>query len=147
MNNAVHLEKLFLRDLEKLKEELSAFSQDTDLWVPVKGISNPAGNLCLHIIGNLRHFIGAVLGDSQYIRDRKSEFETPFLPRTTLYDQIDLCVEEVSRTLRRLDQEMLNKRYPLDVFSEAMSTAYFLLHLYGHLQYHLGQINYYRRLA
>jgi hypothetical protein len=147
MNSALLLEKLFHRDLEKLKEELSAFSQDTDLWVPVKGISNPPGNLCLHIIGNLRHFIGHVLGGSAFIRDRKKEFETPFLTRKVLYDQIDLCFEEISSTLKQMDATKLEKTYPLEVLGESISTSYFLMHLYGHLQYHLGQINYYRRLA
>ena len=58
------ISEMMERDLLKLKEELSAYTNEADLWKTPAGISNSAGNLALHLIGNLNHFIGATLGNS-----------------------------------------------------------------------------------
>lgn len=41
---------------------------------------------------------------------------------------------------------MLQQEYPILVFESKTSTEFFLIHLSTHLAYHLGQINYHRRL-
>ena len=48
---------LFERDLQKLKTEIELYKDEDNLWLIKKGIDNSAGNLCLHLIGNLSHFI------------------------------------------------------------------------------------------
>ena len=68
------LAKLYERDLNKLKDEIAAYRGDADLWVAAQGTANSAGNLCQHLTGNLKHFIGAILGESDYVRDRDAEF-------------------------------------------------------------------------
>jgi uncharacterized damage-inducible protein DinB len=140
------LSKLFERDLDILREQIEAYTDEDDLWVTEGRIANSAGNLCLHITGNLRHFVGAVLGETGYVRDRHREFNASGVARDTLLLGVDTAIQEVMRTLERLSEESLDSMYPLEVFGYPMTTHYFLIHLYGHLNYHLGQINYHRRL-
>lgn len=141
-----HLIELFKKDLAKLKEEINLYTDEEKIWTVKEGISNSAGNLCLHLCGNLQHFIGAVLGDSGYIRNREAEFKLKDIARNKLIDEIDATIAIVTDTLEQLSKKDLEKEYPLPVFGGPINTQYFLLHLAGHLNYHLGQINYHRRL-
>lgn len=137
---------LFERDLEKMKLEISAYTNEQDIWVVKENISNSAGNLCLHITGNLKHFIGNMLGNIAYERDRNKEFSDKNIPASSLLSALDETMAAVKQTLENLSREDLLKTFPLKVFGYEMTTGYFLIHLYGHLNYHLGQINYHRRL-
>ena len=56
------LAELYERDLNKLKSEIEQYADEADVWTVTGDIANPAGVLCLHIAGNLRHFFGSVLG-------------------------------------------------------------------------------------
>lgn len=138
--------KLFDRDLEKLKQEIEAYKAEEDLWIVTNEISNSAGNLCLHLIGNLNHFIGAVLGNTGYIRQRDLEFSQTNISKTKMIEDIDNTLVMVKDVLGKLTVHNLQEQYELKVFGEAMSTEFFLTHLSTHLAYHLGQINYHRRL-
>ena len=138
--------KLFKRDLNKLIEEIDLYKNDTNLWEIDGLVTNSAGNLCLHLIGNLNHFIGAILGDTGYIRQRELEFSLKDVPKSELINQIKKTIEVVENTLNTLTEADLKKDYKVQVFKEAMTTEYFLIHLTMHLAYHLGQINYHRRL-
>lgn len=140
------LQSLFKRDLQKLKIEIDAYQNQENIWKTDKNISNSAGNLCLHLIGNLNHYIGATLGNSGYIRDRALEFSLKNIPKNKLIQQIEDTIEIVDLTLEKLSAEDLQKGYPDEPLGYAMTTEYFLIHLFGHLSYHLGQINYHRRL-
>ena len=146
MNLAEILRGLYERDLDKLAVEIEAFGNENDLWIASGAVSNSAGNLCLHMCGNILHFIGATLGESGYIRDRDSEFARKAVPREELLAEIAATREVVARTLSDLTAEKLNENYPIEVFGHPMTTAWFLTHLATHLNYHLGQINYHRRL-
>ncbi len=137
---------LYERDLAKLKSEIEQYSDAADLWRVEGGIANSAGNLTLHLIGNLEHFIGAVLGNSGYIRDRDREFSDRDIPREDLVSAIDETRATVKSTLEALTDEDLSQNYSIEVFGEPMTTGFFLVHLATHLNYHLGQINYHRRL-
>jgi uncharacterized damage-inducible protein DinB len=137
---------LLIRDLTKLKSEVEAYSDERDLWKIRGEISNSAGTLSLHLCGNLRHFIGAILGNSDYVRDRPAEFNDRDVSRTELLARIDLTIDEIQDALETISQERLFERYPEEVFGYQMTTEFFLIHLHGHLNYHLGQINYHRRL-
>ncbi|MBK9421545.1 MAG: DinB family protein [Flavobacteriales bacterium] len=137
---------LFVRDLRKLCNEIDAFDAEIDLWRTMGTVSNSAGNLTLHICGNLRHFVGAVLGGSAYIRDREREFGATGIPKSDLLDEVNRTIASVEDALAQLDEQRLLQPYPIRVLPEETTTGYFLLHLYGHLNYHLGQVNYLRRL-
>ncbi len=138
--------RIFARDLQKLKTEIRAYNREENLWLFNKDIANSAGNLCLHIVGNLNHFIGATLGSTGYLRQRDLEFSLKNVPEAELLKQIDDTILMVEIALKKLSNEDLEKPYPIVVFKEPMTTEYFLVHLTTHLTYHLGQINYHRRL-
>lgn len=138
--------ELFERDLLQLKEQIRLYGNESDLWVVKADISNSAGNLCLHLIGNLNHFIGAVLGETGYIRDRDFEFAAKDVPRALLLARIDETIEVVKNTLQQLPDDCFEDNFPVEKRGQIVKMDHMLVHLYGHLSYHLGQINYHRRL-
>jgi len=140
------LQKLFQRDLEKLKQEISLYHDEKNLWVIDKSIANSAGNLCLHLVGNLNTYIGAEIGKTGYVRNRDLEFSQKNIPKDQLVKMIEDTIVIVQNGLNKLNESDLEKEYPLLVFKEKTSTGYFLIHLAVHLGYHLGQVNYHRRL-
>lgn len=146
MSTIEALKQLFNRDLEKLKREILAYHDEADLWKIEKGIANSAGNLCLHLVGNLNAYIGAEFAKTGYIRNRDLEFSQKNIPHSELVKMIEDTIPIVQNGLDALKPEDLEKEYPLLVFKEKTSTGYFLIHLAMHLGYHLGQINYHRRL-
>jgi len=138
--------KLYERDLNRLIREIDQYEVEEDLWIGRNEIKNSAGNLALHLCGNLQHFIGAVIGDSGYIRERDNEFADRNIPVSVIKDRIHKTIEVIQETLGSIDPKQLEGAYPHEIFGHQMSTNYFIVHLYGHLNYHLGQINYHRRL-
>jgi len=141
---AIH--DLMLRDLDKLIVEINRYENEQDLWKCSGDISNTAGNLCLHICGNLQHFIGATIGQDGYARKRDEEFNLKNVARSEMLNEIDKTRSAVSKALQSMPPELLEANYPLEPFGKPMTHAFFLIHLAGHLEYHLGQINYHRRL-
>ena len=140
------LTELYERDLNKLRDEIAQYTDENDLWKTSDGISNSAGNLCLHLTGNLKHFFGAVIGGTGYVRDRDAEFANKNISRSEMLADIDATRNVVLSTLAGLTEEDLDKPYPIEVFGHPMTTGYFVTHLATHFNYHLGQINYHRRL-
>jgi uncharacterized damage-inducible protein DinB len=140
------LAKLYERDLGLLTREIDKYVSTEDLWKVEGQITNSAGNLAMHICGNLQHFIGTVLGGSDYIRERDLEFSKKNVSPDTQKNEIEITKAIISKTLSNLADGELEKPYPIEVFGQPMSTEYFLVHLATHLNYHLGQINYHRRL-
>ena len=140
------LKSLYRRDLEKLKTDINSYQTEANLWRIENGVTNSAGNLSLHLIGNLNHFIGAEIGKSGYVRQRDLEFSNKNIPRNELSKMIDDTLAAVENAIDSLRDEQFDEEYPIIVFTEKMTTGYFLVHLATHLAYHLGQINYHRRL-
>lgn len=139
------LSTLFSRDLQILKDQVNAYSSEESLWIKADGITNTGGNLSLHLSGNLQHFIGALLGGTSYVRDRPFEFSGK-VTRQELLDDIDAAEKAVTETLNGMDPAGFEKEYPIEMFGGPVKTEWFVLHLYSHFSYHLGQINYHRRL-
>ncbi len=137
---------LFNRDLKRLHNEIEAYSDEAVLWQKVEGISNPAGNLCLHLVGNLNEYIGRQLGGIPYERNRPLEFSATDVPQKDLLLMIQKTQEVVENALNPLVNEQFQAKYPENVLGYDMTVHYFLVHLNGHLNYHLGQINYHRRI-
>jgi uncharacterized damage-inducible protein DinB len=140
------LTELYERDLYKLRDEIELYADEADLWKTVGDAPNSAGNLCLHLNGNLQHFFGAVLGDTGYVRDRDAEFADKNVPREKLLADIETTLKVVKTTLAKLTDDDLAQNYPLEVFGKPMTTGWFATHLCTHLTWHLGQINYLRRM-
>jgi len=139
--------KIIDRDLVKLAEELGQYPTEESIWVVKPGITNSAGNLCLHLCGNLQHFFGAVIGKTGYIRNRDNEFSATNIPRTELLKEIEKAQVAVKETLESFKPSLLIKEYPLKVYDYSMTSMHFFIHLTAHLGYHLGQVNYHRRLT
>lgn len=140
------LVKLFDRELDKLIAELELFESEAALWAGAAGVSNAAGNLALHIVGNLNQYIGVRLGGTDYLRDRSAEFGSRDIPRHELIARVSATKTMLETVLVRLEAAQLEEIYPEEVLGYAMTTRYLLIHLYGHLNYHLGQVNYLRRV-
>jgi uncharacterized damage-inducible protein DinB len=141
------IKKLFNRDLQRLKVEIEQYETESDIWKTGGSISNSAGNLCLHLVGNLNTYIGKELGNTGYIRNRELEFSAKDVPKKELIQMVDDTISMVNQTLNALNEEILDTEYPILVFEQPTSTEYLLVHLTTHLTYHLGQINYHRRLG
>ncbi|MCE1204882.1 MAG: DUF664 domain-containing protein [Holophagaceae bacterium] len=133
------------RDLRCFIREVEAFPDDAALWQTVPGITNSAGNLALHVAGNLRHFVGAVLGGSGYLRQRDAEFARRSVTRAEVAALLEAAAAEVEAGLESLRAETLDQPYPQELLGHRPATARFLVHLATHLAFHLGQAGYLRR--
>jgi uncharacterized damage-inducible protein DinB len=141
------LTRVLTRDLRAARRELEAFADERDIWRTAPGVSNCAGTLALHIAGNVQHFLGAVLGGTGYARDRDAEFGRRAVSRAELLAELDGAAAVVAPSLARLDDAALARPYPQPVAGKTVATGDFLLHVATHLAYHLGQMDYHRRLV
>ena len=137
----------YLRELNKLKEEISLYKNENDLWILKGDIKNSPGTLTLHLIGNLKHFIGTQLGNTGYIRNREKEFSDKNISREILLKEIDEVIGMMQKILSEITDEKFNSKYPVEFLAAKRTVGEILFILYGHLNYHLGQINYHRRLV
>jgi len=140
------LAALFSRDLTRLIQELQAFPSDEILWRTAPGVKNSAGNLVLHLEGNLREYIGRQLGDIAYSRARDQEFALTGITRDDLVQRMEQVKELVARVVSKLPDSELAAPYLENVLQTPLSSHDFLVHLHGHLNFHLGQIDYLRRI-
>lgn len=137
---------LFNRDLNRLYKEIEAYTNEAVLWQRAEGITNPAGNLCLHLVGNLNEYIGRQIGQIPYQRNRPHEFSATDISKKELLEMVQATQKVVEMALETMANVQLSAIYPENVLGYEMTVHYFLVHLNGHLNYHLGQINYHRRL-
>ena len=140
------LQSLFTRDLKRLRAEIELYQEEENIWKTEGSIANSAGNLCLHLVANLNTYIGKEIGKTSYIRNRDLEFSLKNVPRAELLNKINDTIRVVNAALDNLKESDLVIEYPVLVFEEKTSTGYLLVHLATHLTYHLGQVNYHRRL-
>ena len=146
MSTPKDLATLFRRDLAKLIQHIESFPNDESLWQVLPGVSNAAGNLALHIQGNLREYVGRQLGQISYVRNRPLEFSARGLSRQEVCAQLTELMHSIPLVIGNLSEEQLETEYPEVVLGAATSTRELLIHLYGHLNWHLGQVNYLRRI-
>lgn len=142
---STELAALFRRDLARLVRQLDALD-DARLWQVVPGVTNSAGNLLLHLNGNLREYVGRQLGGVPYVRDRAREFAARDVPRQELTAALAELATLIPGVLERMTEGRWNETFPENVLGEPLTTRQFVVHLYGHLNYHLGQIDYLRRV-
>jgi len=140
------LKELFKRDLNRLKQEIEFYNDETTLWEIESSIKNSGGNLCLHIIGNLKTYIGNGLAQIGYLRQRDFEFSGKLVERNEIYKQIDETIQIVSQGLDQITEEQLKENFPIIIWEVETGMAFTIIHLHSHLNYHLGQISYHRRL-
>jgi hypothetical protein len=140
------LMEIFESQINKLKTEINLYKDEADLWVVKGQISNSPGNLCLHLLGNLNHFVGHHIGGTGYQRNRPAEFADKNVPREELNTRIDALIEVVKKSLPRINDTDLSKPFPDKLGDKIHEYGWTLIHLTNHFDYHLGQINYHRRL-
>ena len=142
---AQDVSRLLVRELEGCRREVELFPDDQSVWRTLPGVTNSAGNLTLHLVGNLQHFVGAVLGKTGYVRDRDAEFNRRSGPRTELVAGLDAAIKTVRDVLPSLPDNALDQPYPEPVMGTTVCTGFYLVHLATHAAFHLGQIGYLRR--
>jgi hypothetical protein len=140
-----YLAENYDRELLKLRDEITKFKDEQNIWKTAGGITNPAGTLVLHLLGNMNFTIGTQLGGTGYVRNREEEFSLRGVSREKLIADIDSTIEVVKTSLAGLTQAKLEETYPLE-FVGKKSTGFYLTFFYGHFTYHLGQVNYLRRI-
>lgn len=145
MNPITDLADLYLRDLTRLQQQIEAFPTDESLWQVVPGISNAAGTLVLHLEGGLRHYIGHRLGNIAYQRNRPAEFTTKGLTKSELLSRIEALRGSIPWVIRSLSEEAIQQEYPEVILERPITTQGWLVSLFGHVSWHLGQIDYLRR--
>lgn len=138
---------IIVRELGTLKRELLAYPDEQEIWSQPPGIQNSAGTLALHLCGNLRHYIGARLAATGYGRDRAAEFARRHVPRSELVAEIDATIAVVNSALRGPAAPDMEGMFPEVVGGTRARTGDFLLHLVSHLSYHVGQVDYHRRVV
>ena len=140
------LKELFERDLNRLKVDIAAYTDEKIMWTTTGKIKNSAGNLCIHLVGNLKHYLGNGLLNNGYVRDRNFEFSCTFMEKKELLNQIDEAIDIVKKSLDQLSEKQLKDDFPIQIWTTKTGMAFTLIHIHSHLNYHLGQINYHRRL-
>lgn len=138
--------RCFTKDLDSLAKEITLCDEET-LWIVLPGVTNSIGNLTQHLIGNLNHFIGATLGETRYLRNRDAEFSERYLSKQEMITKLTETAEMLEKVLDSLTEEEFQKKYPLEPFGYPMTTGHMIMKLAGHLGYHLGQVNYLRRIV
>lgn len=144
MSIGTQFSALFARDLSRLARQLDAFD-DRHLWQVLPGVTNAAGNLMLHLNGNLREYIGRQLGLVAFTRDRAREFGATDVPRAELVASLAELQTLIPGVLQQFTDDGWDEMFPENVLGTPVSNRQFVIHLYGHLNYHLGQIDYLRR--
>lgn len=140
------LVQIYEMDLRKVIEEIKKYENEEDLWLLDKEITNSGGNLALHLIGNINHFFGAVLGRTDYKRERELEFSNKNASRSEIIEGLENAISVLKDALNNLSDEDLHKDYPIEFGGGQQKTVAVIIYMLSHLNYHLGQINYHRRL-
>jgi uncharacterized damage-inducible protein DinB len=135
------------RDLQALAREVMAYPDERALWATPTGITNSAGTLAIHLAGNIRHYLGAKLGDTGYVRDRAAEFATRDLPRATILGQIEEARTALRAAADRVSDDRQDEDYPEVIAGVRVAMGEYLIHLVSHFAYHLGQLDYHRRMV
>lgn len=137
---------LLVRELQAFEREIEMFPDEELVWKTVPGVTNSAGNLASHVCGNLQHYIGRVLGGTNYVRNRDLEFSRASGSRAELVREIRTTISVVEKVLPAVSEESLSRDYPEPVAGLTVQTGRFLLHLSTHIAHHLGQAGYLRRV-
>ena len=144
LNNV--LANFYERDIRKLIEEINLFKNEETLWRTAGSVKNSCGNLVLHIIGGMNYLIGATLAQTEYARNREQEFIQKDVERKELIAQLEALILLINQTLNALTTEQMENEFPIFFDKPKTSVNYVLVQLLAHLNYHLGQVNYLRRV-
>jgi hypothetical protein len=145
MNRTGDIETMLLRELEGFEREVSLYPDDESLWKTMPGVTNSAGNLAMHVAGNLQHYVGTVLGGTGYVRNRDAEFSRRSGTRAEVVTELRKAASVVRDVLPKISEEKISGDFPEAVMGMKFRTSPFLIHLCAHAGFHLGQAGYLRR--
>ena len=137
------LTQFYERDLRKFIEEINLFQDEGNLWKTHGSIKNSSGNLALHIIGGCNYLIGTQLGQTGYVWDSGQDFLQKDVKRGELVAELEKLISMILEVLKNVE---MKSEYPLIFDGTMRSNCYVLTQLALHLNYHLGQVNYLRRV-
>ncbi|GAB4358297.1 MAG: hypothetical protein OHK0021_02590 [Bryobacter sp.] len=135
------------RDIERLQQQVAAFSSDDALWQRPEGMANTPGNLVLHLEGNLRDFLGRQFCGTSYERQRDLEFSSQGFTREQLQARLVALRQELCGSLAGVPEARWEEDSGMERFGITMTWRQFALHLFGHFSYHLGQVDSARRIC
>lgn len=135
-----------LNFIDQLDNEIESFNSESNIWKQPDGINNSPGNITLHIIGNLNHWIGAFLLNKGYQRNRPLEFSSEAIPRNELLKMLRQCKTMIEKELPAYLIKHKGEQYPEPFDGKPISIYGAITHLIAHLAYHCGQVNYFRRM-
>ncbi|MBI5282902.1 MAG: DUF1572 family protein [Candidatus Solibacter usitatus] len=141
-------EQLFLEfSVRKLRQLLSRIHvcldklDDSQIWLRESGNSNAAGNLCLHLAGNVRQWILHGIDGQPDTRTRDAEFAAAGgHSRADLLLHLDSTVEQACRVLEHLPPEQLTLVIRPQNYDATVLEGIF--HVVEHFAQHTGQILY-----
>jgi hypothetical protein len=142
-----YVARVIVRDVNAVRRELEAYPDEASVWALPPGVANSGGTLALHIAGNLQHFFGTVLGGAGYKRDRAAEFAKRDVPRSALIVELEAAIVAVGLGMSKVSEARLAEEFPEAIAGHRIVTGEWLIHLVAHTAYHLGQIDYHRRLV
>ena len=142
--NDIHF--FYQRDIQRIIDEIALFKDEANIWKICGSIKNSAGNLVLHLIGGLNYLIGTNLFHTGYVRNRDAEFTIKGIEKEQLMEQLKELNSMIGKTISSLTEEQLDSSFPIFFDKENATVNYVLTQLLLHLNYHLGQINYLRRI-
>jgi hypothetical protein len=142
-----YVARVLVRDLNAVRRELEAYPDEAAVWALPPGVANSGGTLALHLAGNLQHFIGGVLGGSGYRRDRVAEFARRDVARSALIVELEAAIVAIGLGMSQVSEARLAEEFPEAIAGHRIVTGEWLIHLVAHTAYHLGQIDYHRRLV
>jgi hypothetical protein len=128
----------------QIQECLNGLQLEQIWWRPNEA-SNAIGNLVLHCIGSTRFYIGHVIGNSNFVRNRDTEFsERRSHPTAELLAHLNIAIEEADDVLSHLDpatlltpaERALKPAIVMDIISLQVT----------HYALHVGQIAYATKL-
>ena len=142
--NDIHF--FYQRDIQRVIDEIALFKDEANIWKICGSTKNSAGNLALHLIGGLNYLIGTNLFHTGYVRNRDAEFTIKGIGKEQLIEQLKELNSMIDKTISSLTEEQLDSSFPIFFDKENATVNYVLTQLLLHLNYHLGQINYLRRI-
>lgn len=132
--------RLYDESLPRIRKCLAELGVD-EIWARPNEQTVSAGNLVLHLAGNVRQYVVATLGGVPDVRERQKEFDAAGpMPAAELLERLEKAMAEAAPVIDRLDPASLLRTYRVQGFVE--SGLSILVHVVEHFSYHTGQIAY-----
>ena len=141
------LRTMLQRELASVRKSIEAYPDEKSIWAERPGLPNSGGTLALHLAGNLQHYYGALLGETGYVRQRDLEFSRRGVPRKELLAGLDAARLAIDAGMKAVTPERLTDPYPEQLGGHTLTVGEVIFDMESHLAFHLGQLDYHRRVV